>query len=221
MKKNISSDAEKHAMSIARQSTSLYAFGRAVCAPFMKLFFRTHYTNRYNLPEKGNYIICSNHISYLDPVFLGLGQKRRIRYMAKADLFDHPFFGSLISRLGAFPVHRGEGDMTAINVGEQILKDGGVMGIFFEGKRSRTGELLRPKSGAVMIAYQSNSPIVPACITPQKGLVRWFRKTQISFGEPITAQELGVIEGTPREFRNASKIIMEKVAKLREESKFD
>lgn len=208
-----------HAVKIARQNTCLYTFGKNLCKPFMKLFFRTRYINRNNIPSTGAYIVCSNHISYIDPVILGIGQKRKIRYMAKADLFDHFLFGPLIKRLGAFPVHRGAGDMQAINIGEQILKDGGVMGIFFEGRRSRDGEFLRPKSGAVMIAFQSNTPIVPACITPQNKLVKFFKKTTIAYGDPITPKELGLVEGTPKEFRTAAKIVMEKVEKLREESK--
>lgn len=213
-------DDGKTSLNIAKQSTALYAVGRVVCTPVIKLLFRTKYTNRYNIPKDGRYLICSNHLSYLDPVLLGLGQKRKIRFIAKSELFKNKFFAGLITRLGAFPVHRGESDSNAINVGEQILKDGGVMGIFFEGKRSRTGDFLRPRSGAVMIAFQTDTPIVPACITPEKGLVKLFRKTHISFGEPVTVKELGITEGTAREFRTASKNLMNILEELRHETTF-
>lgn len=207
-------------MKIARQSTGLYAFARVVCTPILTLLYRIKFTNRNNIPKEGKYIICSNHLSYLDPVILGMGQKRRVRYMAKSELFKNKFFAALITRLGAFPVYRGESDNHAINVGEQILNDGGVMGIFFEGKRSKTGEFLRPKSGVVLIAYQVDAPIVPACITPEKGLMKLFRKTRVSYGDPVTVQELGVTEGTPREFRDASKELMHLVEQLRKDTIF-
>lgn len=204
---------------IAKQKTWLYSFGRVVCAPLMKLLFRTKFINRNNIPQEGRYIICSNHLSYADPVLIALGQKRKVRFMAKAELFKNKFFAALIRSLGAFPIYRGNGDMESINVGEQILKDGGVMVIYFEGKRSKTGEFLRPKSGAMLIAFQTDTPIVPACITPQKGPLKFFRKTVISYGEPVTVRELGIKEGNLREFREASKQVMAKVAALREESK--
>lgn len=206
-------------MKIARQKPWLYSFGRAVCMPVMKLCFRAKFVNKNNIPKEGRYIICSNHLSYADPVLIALGQKRKVRFMAKAELFKNKFFAALIRSLGAFPIHRGNGDMEAINIGEQILKDGGVMVIYFEGKRSKSGELLRPKSGAMLIAYQTDTPIIPACITPQKGPLKFFRKTLISFGDPVTVSQLGIKEGTPREFREASKQVMAKVAALREESK--
>lgn len=209
----------KDEIKIARQRTWLYSLGRVVCTPAMKLFFRTKFINKNNIPKEGRYIICSNHLSYADPVLIALGQKRKVRFMAKAELFKNKFFAALIRSLGAFPIHRGNGDMKAINIGEQILKDGGVMVIYFEGKRSKSGELLRPKSGAMLIAYQTDTPVIPACITPQKGPLKFFRKTIISFGDPVTVSQLGIKEGTPREFREASKQVMEKVAALREESK--
>lgn len=205
-------------LKIARQSTGFYAFARVVCTPLLSLLYRVSFTNRFNIPKEGKYIICSNHLSYLDPLLLGMGQKRRIRYMAKSELFKNKLFSKVITSLGAFPVYRGQGDNTAINVGEKILDDGGVMGIFFEGKRSKTGELLRPKSGAMLIAYESKAPIIPACITPEKGLIKIFRKTRVSFGEPVTIEELGVKGNDLREFRNASKEVMKRVEKLREET---
>lgn len=205
-------------LNIARQNTVLYAVARVVCTPILGFLFRVSFTNRNNLPKDGAYVICSNHLSYLDPVLLGMGQRRRVRYMAKAELFRNKLFAKLITSLGAFPVHRGESDNKAINVGEQILKDGGIMGIFFEGKRSKTGEFLRPKSGAVMIAYQANVPIIPACITPQKGKIKLFRKTRVSFGPPVTTAELGVTGEDLRQFRSGGKKVMEKLEHMRKET---
>ena len=94
------------------------------------------------------------------------------------------------------------------------------MTIFLEGKRSKTGEFLRPRSGAMLIAYATNTPIVPACITPEKKLMKMFRKTRVSFGEPITPKELGITTGSPRELRNAAKKIMEQLEEMRSTEEF-
>lgn len=207
---------------MSQQKTWLYNIANVVVTPVISAIYRVKFRNRNNIPKEGAYILISNHLSYLDPLLLGMGQrKRKLRFMAKSELFKNKLFASLITGLGAFPVVRGEGiEQEAISTGEEILRNGGVMTIFFEGKRSRTGELLRPRSGAMLIAYQTNTPIVPACITPEKGLMKPFRKTRITFGEPVTPAELGVTTGSARELRDASKKVMEMLKQMRETEEF-
>lgn len=201
----------------SKQKTWLYSLANVILSVTIAPLYRVKFRNKNNIPENGAYIIVSNHLSYLDPVVLGLGQrKRKLRFMAKSELFKNKLFAKLITALGAFPVIRGEGvEQEAITTGEDILRDGGVMTIFFEGKRSKTGDFLRPRSGAMLIAHATNTPIVPACITPEKKLMKIFRKTRVTFGEPITPKELGIITGSPRELRNASKKIMEVLEEMR------
>ncbi|MEE0930484.1 MAG: lysophospholipid acyltransferase family protein [Acutalibacteraceae bacterium] len=200
-----------------KQKAWLYSLANVVLSVIITPLYRVKFRNRDNIPEEGAYIIISNHLSYLDPVVLGLGQrKRKLRFMAKSELFKNKLFAKLITALGAFPVVRGDGvEQEAITTGEDILRDGGVMTIFFEGKRSKTGEFLRPRSGAMLIAHATNTPIVPACITPEKKLMKMFRKTRVTFGDPITPQELGITTGSPRELRNASKKVMEMLEEMR------
>ncbi len=202
---------------MAEQKAWLYSLAGTVVSPILKLLYRVKFRNKNNIPKEGAYIIISNHLSYLDPLLLGMGQRnRKLRFMAKSELFRNKLFAKLITALGAFPVVRGEGvEQKAITTGEDILKNGGVMTIFFEGKRSKTGKFLRPHSGAMLIAYNTNTPVVPACITPEKGLMKMFRKTRISFGDPVTPKELGVTTGHPREIRNATKQVMEKLEEMR------
>lgn len=195
----------------------LYCFGKAVVTPLFKLLFRYQINNKNNLPEQGGYLLCCNHLSLKDPVFLALGQKRQVYYMAKEELFHNRFFSALIRALGAFPVHRGSGDSRAINNAETLLEEGKVLGIFLEGTRSKNGELLRPKSGAAMMAFQTGKPVVPACISCKGGrLPRLFRKVTVSYSDPVTPEELGLKEGTGTEFRNASRKIMDIISAMRE-----
>lgn len=197
----------------------LYVVGRIVVIPIFKALYFYKVKGKENVPEQGAYIVCSNHISNYDPVLLSLTQKRQIFYMAKAELFKNKFLASLIRTLGAFPVTRGAGDGKAINEAEKILDEEKLLGIFIEGTRSKTGEFLRPKSGAVIIASQKHIPIIPVCITPKHKKIKPFSGVTITWGKPITPEELGLTNGGGEEYRNASRMVMEKIKQLREESK--
>lgn len=158
-------------------------------------------------------------MSYSDPVLLGLGQKRRLNFMAKDELFKNKFFAFLIRHLGAFPVKRGAGDGKAIKNGEDIINEGNLMTIFIEGGRSKTGELMRPRSGFAVIAQQTKAPVVPACITNVgKGI---FGNRIIHFAEPISVEELGLDSIDRRALKGAANIVMGKIKEMREQDSND
>lgn len=199
----------------------IFKLARMVCTPIFKLLYRYEITNRNNIPPQGAYVLACNHQSYTDPVLLNIGQKRMINFMAKEELFRNKFFAALIRSLGAFPVHRGgTGDQTAINNAQKLLSDGRVLGIFPEGKRSTTGELLKLRAGAVMLAFQCGVPIVPACITAKGGRIKMFNKVKITYGDPISSEELGITTGSGKELREATKMLAEKISAIREKDRF-
>ncbi|MEE3334115.1 MAG: lysophospholipid acyltransferase family protein [Ruminococcus sp.] len=199
------------------QSKAFYAFGRAVCMPIFKLLYRYKVVNKSNIPDDGKgYIVACNHLSFSDPVLLGLGQKRRLNFMAKDELFENKFFAFIIRHLGAFPVKRGAGDGKAIKNGEDIILEGGLMGIFIEGGRSKTGELMRPRSGCALIAQQTGVSVVPACIT-NVGKSKKFGKRIIHFSEPLTTEDMGLTSTDRRALKTASTTIMNKIKEMREQ----
>lgn len=200
------------------QSKALYTVGRVVCAPIFKLIYRYKVVNEHPLPRKGGCIIASNHLSYSDPVLLGLSQKkRRLFFMAKVELFKNKFFGALIRALGAFPVTRGAGDNEAIKTGEDLIREGEIMTIFIEGGRTKTGDLMRPRSGCALVAQQMQVPVVPACITIVGNPKHVFAKRVIHFGKPLMPEQLGLTpDGGRQELRNASNMIMDEIKKMRE-----
>jgi 1-acyl-sn-glycerol-3-phosphate acyltransferase len=145
---------------------------------------------RENVPASGAVIVVSNHLNNADPPILGAAiAKRRVRFMAKIELFKMPF-GAIIKLWDAFPVRRFDADLGALLTAERILKKGGVIGMFPEGTRSRTGFIGEPHPGTAVIALRSGATVLPCAITGTEGLrnplilLRRPRFT-IRIGEPI------------------------------------
>ena len=163
----------------------------------LTLIVRWKVTGRERVPGEGALIVVSNHLNNADPPILGAGiAKRRIRFMAKVELFKMPF-GAIPKLWDAFPVRRFDADLGAMLTAERILKKGGVLGMFPEGHRSRTGYMGPVHPGTAMIALRAGATVLPCAITgteilknPLK-LVKRPRFT-ISIGEPI------VLEGVRR-----------------------
>ena len=199
------------------QNKAFYYFGRTLLFPFYKLLYRFKVKNRDAVPAEGGVILACNHMSFADPVLLGLSQRRRLYFMAKAELFRNKFAGAVIRALGAFPVERGAGDGKALKTGEDILREGNAMTIFLEGTRTKTGELLRPRSGCALLAQQMQLPVVTCCIT-KRNFKHKFSKTIIHFGDPIFPEKLGLTpDSGRRELRGATNMIMDEIKRMREE----
>ena len=201
------------------KKTWLYAAARAIVMPFYFLFYRLKVYGAENIPQSGAVLLCSNHLALKDPLILSICIKRQVCYMGKAELFKNRFLAALLRALGSFPVNRGAGDTDALANAYDLLDEGQALGIFIEGTRSKTGELLRPKTGAALLAYQSKAPVVPVCITGAQGKpTAIFKKNIIKFGKPISAEELNIEEHSSMQFRRASRKIMAEIAAMREES---
>lgn len=143
-----------------------------------------------NVPAEGGVIIASNHISYLDPPLLGAVLPRGATFMARRGLFNIPLLGWFIKHR-AFPVDRGKTLPSTMKEAVKRLKNGELLIIFPEGKRSETGKLLEGKRGIGMIAHLSKAAVVPALIIgSNKALpvsAKWLKRARISiaFDSPI------------------------------------
>ena len=138
---------------------------RATMGALSRLFFRISYRGLENIPQTGSVIIASNHQTYFDPIWMSLRIKREVRYLAMSESFDWPIIGKIIMMLGAWPIQVEKTDRTAIRRSLQWLRGGGAVVIFPEGGRALPdGKLLRFKPGAVRIALEANTPILPITI---------------------------------------------------------
>ncbi len=134
-----------------------------------KVFWFVRYEGRENIPANDSppFLIVANHQTYIDPVWICLPMRRRIRYMAFAPAFRWPVIGPLITYLGAFPVSpESKVAVTAMKEAIETLGDGAVLTIFPEGGREFSdGEMLEFKTGAVRIAMLANVPVLPVTIS--------------------------------------------------------
>ncbi len=200
-----------------RQNISFYKMLVTIAKPFIKLLYPYEVIGKENLNKiDQGYILCSNHLSNLDPIFLAITHSRPILFMAKSELFKVRVFGKILKMLGAFSIERGKNDKEGLNTAENILKSNGVLGIFIEGTRSKTGEFLRPKSGVSVLSYSTQKPILPVCITgSDNNKIRMFTKTKIKYGDPINCEDLEISSNNLLGFKKSTKYIMNKIINLR------
>ena len=137
-----------------------YSFAKAVMRVFFAVIYPLRMVGAENLPGSGAAILCGNHMSLLDPMAAGRAVGRPVRFMGKKELFKVPLLKGLLRALGAFPVDRGNADMTAVRTSLAILKEGGVLGIFPQGGRE-TGGYRGMETGVALIALKSGAPVVP------------------------------------------------------------
>jgi 1-acyl-sn-glycerol-3-phosphate acyltransferase len=119
--------------------------------------------NKENLDKtEGGLIVCGNHRSMVDPVLLAVSTRRQIHFMGKKELFESKFWGFIFRNLGAFPVDRQGVSLSAIKNSLDVLNKGGVLGIYPEGTRVKTGyDENNAKAGIALIANKANVKILP------------------------------------------------------------
>ena len=174
-----------------------YDFLRFVVRWGSKLAFRLKVENREVLDQEKPYILCANHLSWVDGLIMAVIQrKHRIRMMVKKEAFKNKFVAWCCKLVFFFPVDRNGADVNAIKTAMRTVKEGHPLVIFPEGTRSKTQELLPFHDGPISLAHQLKIPIITAGRTNR---VKIWGKVAVHLSEPfyveskerrLTSQEL-------------------------------
>jgi 1-acyl-sn-glycerol-3-phosphate acyltransferase len=192
-----------------------YALARIVLTIPTILIYRVRGIGVKNVPKDGPLVLAPNHFSQMDHFFVGVYLRRKIRFMAKSQLFGPPVLTYIYKHGGVFPVRRGHHDEEAFETVRRLLDQGEMLLVYVEGGRSRSQELGEPKPGIGRIALESGVPIVPVAIHGSARVRGWkrlrFPKVSVQFGEPLRF----AVEETPGRERQLE-IATEIFARVRE-----
>jgi 1-acyl-sn-glycerol-3-phosphate acyltransferase len=143
-------------------SHPLYRFIKGTFHHPVSWLMRLHVRGKENVPVTGPVILAVNHLSWADPIAMGVALQRPAFYLAKEGVFKHPLTRWIVTATGQIKVDRTVGkNEGALDTALDLLQQGLVVGVFPEGTRSRPGQVKRGKTGIARIAAMSGAPIVP------------------------------------------------------------
>lgn len=168
----------------------LYKILRSALWVFTHLICRYRVSGLDHIPSQGPLLIVANHLSWYDPILVGVVLHRRAWFFTKVELFRWPIIGLGCRLTGQIPVHRGESDRAALEKGLSYLQEGKVLVVFPEGSVARQGQMLTAHMGAAMLAIRSGVPVLPIAHTGTRRVLRsplfWFPRVDIKIGKPYT-----------------------------------
>tara|TARA_R110000868_G_scaffold405206_1_gene684336 strand:- start:72354 stop:73028 length:675 start_codon:yes stop_codon:yes gene_type:complete len=198
-----------------------------IVGPFMLSVFRPWVRGRENVPESGPVIFASNHLSFIDSVFLPLVVDRPIRFLAKSEYFTgRGAKGWLIKRfflaIGQLPIDRsgGQASQASLHGGLEHLAEGGQLGIYPEGTRSPDGRLYRGRTGVARMILDSGAIVVPVAMVdtekamPTGTLIPKVRRIGVVFGEPLDFSRFEGLESDRFVLRSITDEIMYELARI-------
>jgi 1-acyl-sn-glycerol-3-phosphate acyltransferase len=197
------------------QAPRLYRFLHAILPPVIDAMYRPWTEGVEHIPERGPAILASNHLSFLDSIFLPAAMDRPLFFLGKSDYFSgwKRFF---FEGVGVMPVNRQGGDAgeASLRKGQEILEDGHLLGIYPEGTRSPDGRLYRGKTGPVRLALRTGVPIIPVAmigtfeILPPGSNVPKIRRVGIRVGKPLDFTRYAGMENDRFVLRSATDELM-------------
>ena len=206
---------------MVRREPLSYTTTRLTLGTFLRIMFRPRYLDRSKIPVDGPLIIAANHLSHIDPAFIMTAVKRPISYMSKKEHFDGAVRRLVFKKVGVIPVDREAGGTDALDGAIEVLKNGGAIGIFPEGTRSKTGVMGEGKTGVARLAASTGAVVVPVAIRQtgdvwpiSKRIPRPWRKFYYKFGDPIYFENSKVNSDTLREFTDE---VMQNITQLSKE----
>lgn len=198
-----------------------------IVGPLVKGIFRPWVTGADKVPADGAVILASNHLSFVDSVFLPLIIERNMVFLAKSEYFTGKgikgFFTKWFMKgTGMLPIDRsgGKASEASLNTGLRVLAGGNVLGIYPEGTRSPDGKLYRGRTGVARMILESGVPVVPVAMIDTEKVMpigsKWpkMRRVGIVFGEPLDFSRFAGMEGDRFILRAVTDEIMYELAGL-------
>ncbi len=183
--------------------------------PFVSWIYRLEVHGLENIP-KGGAVMASNHTSFSDVIVISAASNRQVRYMAKKELFKTPI-APLIKALGAYPIDRSGMDVGSIKHTIELIESGELVGIFPQGHR-HGGEDPRKtevKAGVGMVVYHTRATVVPVFVDSSRMKTSIFRKNIVTFGKPISFEELDYQSSKMTEYRRVSRLIFNRICEIK------
>ncbi|HEX2031130.1 MAG TPA: lysophospholipid acyltransferase family protein [Actinomycetota bacterium] len=165
-----------------------------ILGPVLRAVYRPTVRGAENVPATGPVILASNHLSFVDSLFIPLPVRRKVVFLGKSDYFDNPKTRWFVQSVGVIPVRRegGSASEAAILAGIGALKAGLVVGIYPEGTRSPDGRLYRGKTGVARMALEGRAVVVPVAVAGTPEIMpleakapRLRGRPVVTFGKPL------------------------------------
>jgi 1-acyl-sn-glycerol-3-phosphate acyltransferase len=198
-----------------------------IVGPLLMTVFRPWIVGREHIPESGAVIFASNHLSFIDSIFLPLVLDRRISFLAKSDYFTGRGLKGWATRLffnatGQLSIDRsgGKASEASLNTGLAVLARGEQLGIYPEGTRSPDGRMYRGRTGVARMILEGQVKVVPvAMIDTEKVMpigtrMPKVRRIGVIFGEPLDFSRYRGLEGDRFILRAVTDEIMHELRQL-------
>jgi 1-acyl-sn-glycerol-3-phosphate acyltransferase len=193
-----------HERARTREPDWVYGVCHVITALYAWTLLRARSIGTVNVPGSGAVILAPNHFSFMDHFLVAGFIRRKVRFMAKSQLFKKPM-QFVFTHGGVFPVRRGARDDETFITAEAIIAKEGAIAMYCEGGRSRTGKLAeQAKRGIGRLALDTGAPIVPIAIYGSSHVRNWkrfqFPRVTVQYGEPMRWER---VEGSTREQQQA------------------
>ena len=179
-----------------------------VVGPILLALFRPWVVGLENVPKEGAVVLASNHLSFIDSIFLPLIVDRRVVFLAKSEYFTGKGLKGWATRMffeasGQLPIDRsgGKASEASLQSGLRVLNEGGVLGIYPEGTRSPDARLYRGRTGVARTVLEAGVPVIPVAmigteeVMPIGTRLPKVRRIGIIFGEPLDFTRFRGMEG--------------------------
>ena len=181
-----------------------------------RIVFRVKKIGQKDISEDESFIICANHLNYLDATAVVVFNKKNIRFICKDTIFKHRFLNWVLHLVDAIPINREKNDIEAMKRSIKALKNNELLGIFPEGTRKGMEKNVQVKNGAAFMALRSKVKVIPLGI---QGSFKPFTKVYLNYGKPLDFSKYYGKEKDKEVLDVVTKEIMDNIVMLTNEKK--